>query len=210
MAKKNKKTTLFNKNHITIIKEEHPYNDSNYATTRTVIADDYTQKRNYWDKDNYEDVKCVSKLGFYYTKRIYKPKVSKSSVRETRVIDIYLNNKNYTITYTLRANGNSIDKDLRPWEVNENEKAMQEHFITALKNLIDNIIDELLENKTKVVKYNYWYKGDNESIKYLKDLLYKELFGSVKGIMFQTDSEKIIAHGFDLKTSFRKGKSNEA
>lgn len=35
-------------------------------------------------------------------------------------------------------------------------------------------------------------------------MLYRDLFGNEKGIRFQTDSEKIISHGFDLKTSFRK------
>ena len=39
--------------------------------------------------------------------------------------------------------------------------------------------------------------------------VFKELFGNVNGPRFQTNEEKILAHGFDLKTSFRKDKEKK-
>ena len=38
--------------------------------------------------------------------------------------------------------------------------------------------------------------------------LYIDLFGNIKGPVYQTNDEKILSHGFDLVTSFRKQKTN--
>ena len=40
-------------------------------------------------------------------------------------------------------------------------------------------------------------------------MIYTDLFGDKNGIRFQTDSEKIMSHGFDLKYSFRKEKEKQ-
>ena len=38
----------------------------------------------------------------------------------------------------------------------------------------------------------------------LRNKVFTDIFGSPKGIRYQTNEEKILSHGFDLKTSFRK------
>ena len=80
-------------------------------------------------------------------------------------------------------------------------------MITSLMNEINKLLDIISENK---LQYNP-YKEDNykPSLDNLRKIIYKEVFGSEKGIRFQTDQEKILSHGFDLKTSFRKQKDGK-
>lgn len=196
MAKKSVKTTLFNKNHITITKESNMKNVITYVDVRNII----TYEKNFIPREK-QIIKCESPLGFYYNKETYIQKNNNYS--NLRVIEVILSSEKYIISYLLHYNQNSISNSLRPWDVCENEKSMQEHFIFTLKEIIDKILNIAEENKL-VIKTNYPYeKQDNKAFKWLKDTLYIELFGSTKGIRFQTDKEKIISHGFDLKTSFR-------
>lgn len=196
MNKKASKITLFNKNHITITKETNVKNDYSFVDVKNVSAREFPSTR------EVQKVKCESPLGFYYTKEVYITKQGKSS--DTRVITICSSTETYVITYLISYNQNTINVDLRPWEVCEGEKSMPEHFIFTLKDIIDKILLIVDENKIKI-EYNGGFQNrQNHEFKWLKDTIYKELFGSTKGIRFQTDKEKILSHGFDLKTSFRK------
>ena len=147
-------------------------------------------------------IRCKSPLGFYYDKTTYVNKHKKSS--STQIIEVCGSNENYVITYVTHYNQNRIGTDLRPWEVCEGEKSMPEHFIFALKDIVDKILVFVEENKLKIKEHHFFDKSENQDVKWLKDTLYRDLFGSTKGIRFQTDKEKILSHGFDLKTSFRK------
>ena len=197
MAKKATKTTLFNKNHITITKDSNVKNDYPYVNVRSV----YTSDSDYSNRVK-KIIRCKSPLGFYYDKTTYVNKHNKSS--STQIIEVYGANENYVITYITHYNQNSIGTDLRPWEVCEGEKSMPEHFIFALKDIVDKILVFVEENKLKIKEHHFFDKSENQDVKWLKDILYRDLFGNTKGIRFQTDKEKILSHGFDLKTSFRK------
>lgn len=193
-----KVTTLFNKNHISIIKTDTKTNPHCYVGMKIV------SRINKPEKPHHEIQKCVSPLGFYYIRDVYKRQHT-SHITDLRVFEVILQRKIYTISYPLSENGNRINQDFRPWEVCENDKSMQDHFIYDLKNVIDSILTIVDENKIPI----YLSKSDidnknNMGIIFLKNFLYEELFGSAQGIRFQTDEEKILSHGFDLKTSFRK------
>lgn len=196
MKKKATRTTLFNKNHITIIKDSNVKNDYSYVNIRSVYASD----SDYCNRVK-KIIKCKSPLGFYYNKTTYVNKFNKSS--STNVIEVNGPNETYVITYLTHYNQNSIGTDLRPWEVCEGEKSMPEHFIFALKDIIDKILIFVEENKLKIIERYVLGESKYQNVKWLKDILYRDLFGSTKGIRFQTDKEKILSHGFDLKTSFR-------
>lgn len=197
MTKRASKITLFNKNHISIIKEINIKNNQNYVNFRELFKNE-----GYYDHKPYNQIKCKSPLGFYYIKKTPVTKYDKTY--GANVFEILLPTEKYVITYLHSFNHNHIGTDLRPWEIFEGEKSMQEHFIMALKDIIDNILNIIQDNKLEIITYKGCPNSATKSFQWLKDLLYIDLFGSTKGIRFQTDSEKILSHGFDLKTSFRK------
>ena len=81
---------------------------------------------------------------------------------------------------------------------------MSEHFIFDLKDCIDKLLDFIRFEKILIIECYSFSNNIERDLNYVKNMLYRDLFGNEKGIRFQTDSEKIISHGFDLKTSFRK------
>lgn len=200
-------TTLFNKNHITITKTETPgsfYKDGNgIYFLRSGGYDPYYYRH---QRSHFERVSVVkeSPLGFYYTKTEERLRPSVSSLGRNEVNDIggyriVVDNITYKISYVKRSGENEVklkEDGLRPWQVVSGDGAMPEHLITALKDVLDNIITVAEDNK---LKYE-----NGKGAKELRKDLYRIFFGSEKGIRFQTDSEKILSHGFDLKTSFRK------
>jgi hypothetical protein len=69
-------------------------------------------------------------------------------------------------------------------------------------------------NGCKSVKSGQYYyswqpreQNPPRDLKPVKDEIYTYLFGNKNGFRLQTDKEKIEAHGFDFKYSFRKDKS---
>ena len=138
--------------------------------------------------------KCVSPLGFYYYKneRCY----NNNSYKEIGLRQKYwfcLDGCSYEISYLKKYNDTSIGHETRPWDLVGN--GMSDHFINDLEKVLNQIIDELHGNKY-----------DKEKIKSFKDNIFIDLFGDVDGIKIQTNDLKILSHGFDLKTSFRKDK----
>ena len=205
MSKRIKETNLFNKNHIRIVRIDNCENNYQYYEFNSKCEDNsygFNRSKIY---DLYDEVKCVSPLGFYYTKRVYR--TQKHFFTKYRELVIKLSTQTYVLTYVKGYNGTYIGNDIRPWEIYEGEKSMKDHMITSLMNEINKLLDIISENK---LQYNP-YKEDNykPSLDNLRKIIYKEVFGSEKGIRFQTDQEKILSHGFDLKTSFRKQKDGK-
>lgn len=195
--------TLFNKNHITITKTENPG-----SFTRNGIYSLYTRGRDpYYSryKNMYEKVKVVkeSPLGFYYTKeeQRLKPGIEPHN-KDINVIsgyEIIVGSTTYKISYVTQSGDNRItqkEDGLRPWQVVAGDGSMPEHLIMALKDVLDGIITVVEDNKLT-------YTNSNYGAEHFRKSLYRDFFGNEKGIRFQTDSEKILSHGFDLKTSFR-------
>lgn len=139
--------------------------------------------------------KCISPLGFYYYKDAsetanYK-KYEDNGIREKYMISF--KGGYYELSYISSFNGTQIGHETRPWDLSGN--GMPDHFIKDLEKVINGIIDYMIENKY-----------DNESVQEFKTKVFIDLFGSVDGVKTQTNDNKILSHGFDLKTSFRKRK----
>lgn len=198
--------TLFNKNHITITKTENP---GSFIKNHDGIYSLYTRGRDpyyYRYKNMYEKVKVVkeSPLGFYYTKeeQRLKPGIERDNkdVNDISGYEVIVGNTIYKISYVSASGDNKIkptEDGLRPWQVVAGDGSMPEHLIMALKDVLDSIITVVEDNKLTFTNNNY-------GAEYFRKSLYRDFFGNEKGIRFQTDSEKILSHGFDLKTSFRR------
>lgn len=213
--KKTKIKNLFNKNHITITKKENCSNDTVSCNIKLVEkdTDDYSyysiRKRN----QTKEIIKCKSPLGFYYNKTVYNNRTNTSSSSKIRKIEISLKDSAYELSYYIKYGDTTISKENRPWEIVEGDPSFSDKMANSLLEEINKLLDILSDNKIKpnVCKTAYSYSNYKSysgeiTISDLKIILYEELFGDKNGIRYQTDSEKIVSHGFDLKTSFRKPK----
>lgn len=203
----NNKKTLFNKGGIFIIKyisKNITNNDYIYSSEVPITTGDLPPMM----KDervigragrgkHRGMLKCISPLGFYYYKseRSYNY-YGNSRYKEVGLrqhFNIHLDGCAYEISYLKKHNDTSIGHETRPWDLVGN--GMPDHFINDLENILNQIIDDLHGN-------NY----DEEKIKSFKNNIFIDLFGDVDGIKIQTNDLKILSHGFDLKTSFRKEK----
>lgn len=197
MKKKQFKKTLFNKNHITITHETCEGSCRNYCQVKSSTT--LSSVTHWWENKDVVERK-ISPLGFYYDKVTSK----KDRYLENKLTEItvsFMNGEAYKIVYYTAYNSSNIGVDVRPWEIAD-EKSMHEHFIHDLKGVVDSILAKIKSEKRITI-----YMGNvNHDFVWLKNMLYTELFGDKNGIRFQTDSEKILSHGFDLKTSFRKDK----
>ena len=205
---------LFNKNHITIIKKENCSNSTVGCSVRLVEkdTDDYSfsiRKRS----QSKEIIKCESPLGFYYNKTVYNHKTNLSTSSKIRKIEILLKDTTYELSYYIKYGDSNLSKENRPWDIVEGDPSFSDRMANSLLEEVNKLLNVLSDNKIKPRTYSRTYCYHNReilegdiTINDLKTILYEELFGDKNGIRYQTDSEKIISHGFDLKTSFRKPK----
>lgn len=220
--KKSNTRTLFSKNRIVLtVKDERSdipkiYSESG-RLSGFLSSDDgrYTKNKKYVPKDVVK--KLESPLGFYYYKKetIYEEKEAEKDPH-VFLCEIIMETKRhlYKLSFPERQGNISISVDTRPWNIVSGYKSLEDHFITDLFNDLESIFAELYNDKASVYTYS---RADYQNLRirlekstiglgeYRKNL-YLKLFGNTKGPVFQTNAEKILAHGFDLKTSFRKDK----
>lgn len=188
MTKRVKTVTLFNKNHITVTRKDFVHFDTSAAN---ITSSTFYTKNLEWGGDQYgREVKKRSPLGFYYISR-EKPNLIRPTGNMTTV-RICLREHEYEITYPTTFEGVAIGTDARPWEIYPGEKAMADHFVRDLMTTLNKIYALAEDEKVDMTD--------------IRNKSFTELFGNVNGPRYQTDEEKILSHGFDLKESFRKGK----
>lgn len=225
-----KTTTLFNKNHISIIKivgAELPSPVRSYYTAsqlkiktwvkHQIICEAscetsqaaFTRKRREQPKPITERVK--SPLGFYYTRTIHPQNLAykKTESKIKHVWNFYNPDGEYELTYYTEYNGTKANVEIHPWNLID-KKAMGDNFITALLDEVTNIIEctktkqevELEQPRQNIYlgREEHHYTGNLGEV---KRLIFTDLFGYPEGPKYQTNDEKILSHGFDLKTSFR-------
>ena len=209
---RNKTVKLFNKNHITLERTILGGKPSNYYKVY-VFSTSYKDRNYYKSRYVPKKTKIVEKespLGFVYSYKEttggYWEKDYGENIDTTYYkCNIYLGNKIYSLTYPTKYNEQYVNADIRPWELLDG--CMSDHFVNDLLVELNKIIEDIKENGIKEVKYESEYIN-NKSIYDWKCELYISLFGHKDGPRYQTNDEKILSHGFDLVTSFRKQKSN--
>ncbi len=87
------RTTLFNKNHITITKDT--YKPINVNSVHISTSTNFAYDRKYY-KRKVETVRCISKLGFYYDKVVNTPP-TKTYNTTLRIISVTLPKTSYFI-----------------------------------------------------------------------------------------------------------------
>lgn len=218
---KPKTTILFNKNHINLTKTQLrdsvdiPYFKVERITNGTV----YNWYKKRWVPTQTFVEEKESPLGFVYTKKkiikshweqeniqnendLKRPKMFSFSIR----VGKYLYNMAYPVGKNQSLSSERISIDVRPWEIIDKE-AMPEHFIDDLFNIVNDLVHIIREANICKSRNNENEFKDWDKEQFINQL-YIDLFGSVKGPVYQTNDEKILSHGFDLVTSFRKQKTN--
>lgn len=196
----------------------------NYITVRNIEnSSNYDDNANFYKKGaRYNSVKekvitvrKKSPLGFYYDHKetIYPEKKDKTKLNDThytmREYRFFIGSTNYTITYYLEYNGQYANKEMHPWELADNN-SMPDHYVTALINELNKLFELCSEYKCSLIKDGYRsYFGDTQSEPILvsssqvKKDIFTDLFGFPDGPKYQTDMDKLLAHGFDPKMGFR-------
>lgn len=224
-----KVTTLFNKNHISIVKIENGLvsfpTRAIYTKSQPKIENwvrhsvthggssnsspESVKRKNREEKPVSERVK--SPLGFYYTRTVYPQTLTQRTKTETRTKHewtFYNHGIMFILTYYTEYCGTRVNTEIHPWDLID-KKAMEDNFINALLEEVVKIIDgtkikndvELKQpTRSKFIGEEKHYAG---TLGEVKRLIFTDLFGYPEGPKYQTNDEKILSHGFDLKTSFR-------
>lgn len=218
------KKTLFNKNHITL----ELFNYSSYSDKFIYYSESeagssknkgYSYWKDYKKKPKFETVRLKSPLGFYYSKEVPVDEVQNIKQNDDSSVKVIWEfifpDKTYKLTYFRVFNGNSINIETTAFYIADN-KSVADHFIDDLYKHLMDIFNEMKErpNHTDV---NSSYFKEKHHINYHsytnqyynstdikpKNIIFRNLFGNESGYKQQTNDEKILSHGFDLKSSFR-------
>lgn len=228
---RDKEITLYNKGRV-LIKQTimNVAAEENYFEDISTAYGTYDNTRAYYRSRKWIPTKKTvteheSPLGFVYTTTEIveghweyaneeKFKNSNKLVNYAK-FNIYFGNNKIEIVYPNSYDNKRLDIDTRPWHLVGDD--LEDHFVNDLLKVVDELIttikDAKVNKKPHTHKYNRWSNPaewqaepqyDSWSVDDWKQKLYKDLFGNAKGPRYMTNDEKILAHGFDLKTSFRK------
>ena len=216
----------FNKNHIEIFTIKDPEmpifkipvfeqrSSSLYVHNRTYGL--------YENKPLIKEVKKKSPLGFYYmSKEIIRSggnhEIKDGAVSRTIVTIPMPGEKNtyYQIKYVTQYDDNKIggEDGLRPWDIYPGDKNFDDNMVESLVKDVTEFFDIAKNGGITSFSKNLYspYSISTGSpttinLNTVKNTVFTELFGNQNGPRFQSNLEKILAHGFDPKYSFRKDK----
>lgn len=179
----------------------------------------------YENKPLFKEVRKKSPLGFYYmSKQIVRNnedhEIKDSAVSRTIITIPMSGEKNtyYQIKYVTQYGENKIGKEdgLRPWDIYPGDKSFDDNMLESLVKDVNeffNIAKEAGITSFSKNPYSPHYfrneRTDSINFNVVKNTVFAELFGNENGPRFQTNLEKILAHGFDPKYSFRKDKEKK-
>lgn len=202
---------IFNKNHILLVKRTNCNNPvtgcSFFTISNTLTSPDYYYS---FKKRKEKKIKCESPLGFYY----YKTEVEKKDYNNYYTITkfiVKLKNITYELSYYSKFGGTNIGSETRPWNLVPGDLGISDDMVKSLLDDIKKLIDQIKENKINTVSVKSSMNSSGfitKSLDDIKNTIFTDLFGDKNGIRHQTNEEKILSHGFDLKTSFRKPKED--
>ena len=223
---KEKVTYLFNKNNITIEKIEKCttiHMDEKTARRENTITG-RNNARKETTKTIIKNITRESPLGFYYTKKV-KETINVSTDKNSTEKHWYIITANvgggvyYRLKFLTKCGENEVhqqEDSLRPWEVAEGDNMLNGSMLDALVKTLNEFFDILSRYKVvfKHLRYNdtihewMWVPADHQ-IESVKDDVYSYMYGNKNGLRVMTDEQKILSHGFDPKTSFRKDKETK-
>ena len=225
---------IFNKNHIEILRVEFPQNDKLYefpkysffktsASSNVTVVDETKLYPRSQIKTNKSGCKYIveqrkSPLGFYYNVQhiLNSNKKVDDTYRVRKILNLYVDEGvvyqlRYMIAYDQNRIG-SMESDLRPWDIVPGDKSFSDNMLNALVEDVTNLFNLAEGRGIQKLYTGIWsyYSKDKDfvSLHNVRCEVFKDLFGNVNGPRVQTNEEKILAHGFDLKYSFRKDKEN--
>ena len=223
---KEKVTYLFNKNNITLEKiEKHKsLNMDEKSARREYVITGRNNARKEEIKTIIKNITKESPLGFYYTKKV-KETINVSTDKNSTEKHWYIITANvgggvyYRLKFLTKCGENEVyprEDSLRPWEIAEGDNMLSGSMLDALVKTLNEFFDTLSKYKI-VFKYKHynniihdwvWAPADYQ-IKSVKNDVYSYMYGNKNGLRVMTDEQKILSHGFDLKTSFRKDKETK-
>lgn len=226
----------FNRNHVRIYTIQNPEGTSKWWAcprydvnstckyVNTVDIDANLKRKQLKKGKTYIEVQKESPLGFYYTQRKYfgndyHSTIDESSYRTINTLSfVDKDGLIHILTFYTRFGENKsarTEDGLRPWEICKGDNSMPDHMLQSLWEEVSSFFKEMESlniDKVYFTMGGQWLsstaKRDHELYSVKKEVC-EYLFGSIKGIRFQTDMEKIISHGFDPKYSFRKDKEKK-
>lgn len=174
-----------------------------------VEPDSSNWRTSYRTKQNYPkfiNKAFESRLGFYYTKRVclfdvFHSEKSEPKELKTKFINVNLSSSKYILSYPIEYGGTVISIDTRPWDIAPKSKGMQDRMIQVLLREANKFFDIINDNKLVM--------AGRMTVEELRKQTFIDLFGYEDGPKIQPNNVKILAHGFDLKESFRKGKEEK-
>lgn len=215
--KKYNQVSIFSKNSIFISRIDK-VNDDKYIMYKKDQVDfdtgHYSFKSSYYHTEEKEVVK-KSNLGFYYKSKVRVHKNTDNQVSYSKTAPLYktftilCSNFTYIIKYPWSYNNVNIGTDTHPYDLLD-KKGIQDHYLVDLKKELDTIFEICRKEKINQ-KYEIKFHNKNNysscDIGEIRCEIYKDIFGDKNGLSIRTDKEKIEAHGFDNKESFRKDKN---
>lgn len=211
--------TVFSKSHILIQKFKLKVKANvligiNKTTTKVI-------------SDPEKKVRIKSPLGFFYEKTICSQ--TKAMITKSREFYFFIRRTEYLLSYPVQYSETgmevkSVSQEERPWNIIPDDKSLKDNEISWLFQKLNLLFIELEKEKSEIITQETYLGNDNnivgigipailpkdvinfQSVSEARSFVMKDLFGYSEGPLQQTNNQKILSHGFDLKSSFRKDK----
>lgn len=213
--------TVFSKSHILIQKFKLK------VKANVLIGINKTTKVIDNNSDPEKKVRIKSPLGFFYEKTICSQ--TKAMITKSREFYFFIRRTEYLLSYPVQYSETgmevkSVSQEERPWNIIPDDKSLKDNEISWLFQKLNLLFIELEKEKSEIITQETYLGNDNnivgigipailpkdvinfQSVSEARSFVMKDLFGYSKGPLQQTNNQKILSHGFDLKSSFRKDK----
>lgn len=212
--------TIFSKSHILIQKFKLK------VKANVLIGINKTTKVIDNNGDSDKKVRIKSPLGFFYEKTIHSQ--IKIMITKSRDFYFFTGRTEYLLSYPVQYSETgmevkSVSQEERPWNIIPDDKSLKDNEISWLFQKLNLLFIELEKEKSEIITQETYLENDNivgigipailpkdvidfQSVSEARSFVMKDLFGYSEGPLQQTNNQKILSHGFDLKSSFRKDK----
>jgi len=209
---KEKKITLYSRNgckmskttNIDMTKWNNIRKNRKLRSYSTKYAMEKVEEHDSWRNKKKETIiyeRHESPLGFWYmvpketTDEFGEPKKDPNAI--IKKIELLVDGTLYEMEYPTEYHDVKIGIEARPWDILPGYQGIPGHMVNALYRETQKFFDSL-ESYLKIINVTA------VKFKELKKSTMVDLFGITGKPESQPNDIKILSHGFDLKTSFRK------